>query len=158
MMRCGVPIQAGDPLNPLFIDQRSMMRRISNDCNRFQLDWWPEYNPLNNQDNSTIQIDGITLFVLTNYLKYGPDIYDISRPYSKPWNENDPFYPRALQLWEAKLESQKSFKVYLCSGFGGANIVAYGTMPEVKDGAVATITNDDQTISGTITLKMEFLP
>jgi hypothetical protein len=138
-----------------------MMRRQSNDCNRFQLDFWPEYNFLNNLDSTTLEEGGYDIYVLTDYLKYAPDNSGtVSAPYSKPWNPSDPFYPRALELWQARSIGVKQFNVYLMINFLGGQVLATATMPEVADGAIGQWDSGDPAypITGTVTMHMEFLP
>lgn len=154
-MRCGVPA-AIFPGNPDYIEARSIMRRESHDCKRFNLNYFPEYNEPNGLD--TTNVYGGSLIVLTNCFKPGPGPSASKYPQSKPWDEADPFYYRALTLWDALPAYQKSFTVFLCDRWD-SGIVAAGTMPEWSDGATANIIgyeDDIPVITGTITMNLNF--
>lgn len=159
LMRCPGAKIIYPPL-PAWIEQRSMFRRQNNTCSRFHVDFFPEYNPLNGIDSTTVTANGSMLAVLTNYYKQAPDGYSAAFPLSKPWDPSDPFYERSMALYNSAVPANKSFTVYLVANFDFSVIPASGTMPEMADGAVAQIVGYDeyeqQIITGTITLGLNF--
>lgn len=67
-------------------------------------------------------------------------VFGLLGPFSqpRPWDEDDPFYPRAVAVWDAQPFYKRSQLFYLNYG----NISAIGGFPSFEDGNVGLIYTD----------------
>ena len=141
---------------PTYISKRSKLcepvlgpRHYDEFCNRWAVWFGTFYNTFPYDGNYWLNVDEITPTISKNSFQW-----PVSQSF-KPWNENDPFYARAVDVWNARDEAYKQFSFsFAYDVYGSTAVVVFN---EAKDGEDCLILkeNTEEVIgNATLTIKM----